>query len=474
MKKLLFSLYLVLIVSIVASQEYCEWTEPEIITDTNSFYANPIVSVYNSTSWMFYEKQEEVSSIFKMDLNDLSDNVELLSSELINYKQPHFELSNTSGFLGHLFYLSDEEGADNLYVVKLFDDNSLSSPTKIIQNSENHDIMDYSLHWDGIIGYTIDSVIYGANLFISSDTVYTGNESALDSSSFNAQVNFRTVYWQKMELDSSHIFNTRYTYNSDSGFYYWPSPTCIDSIDNSNWLISSRMPVDWGGVMAFCWEKHDTVFVLSDWNNDLFFLRTDLKPNTRQISMINWMIGVKTDFWDYYYLCFTTGLGDDSEIYCNSEYCGPEGEYLSNNNYPDDNPEVFFGEFKSSGGGGSRYYVYCIWQSHIDGHIALSMSKSVADFTSSVDENLEVDNYLKVSPNPFTENLNVSFNAHGQDAEIKIIDAQGRIVANIENINLSNDWQNITWQPPSKISQGIYVVTLKVGNITYSRKIVRQ
>lgn len=474
MKKLLFSLCLLLIVSIVASQEYCEWTEPEIITDTNSFYANPIVSVYNSTSWMFYEKQEEVSSIFKMDLNDFSDNVELLSSELINYKQPYFELSNTSSFLGYLFYLSDEEGADNLYVVKLFDDNSLSSPTKIIQNNGNQDIMDYSVHLDEIIGYTIDSVIYGANLFISSDTVYTGNETALDSSSFNAQVNFRTVYWQKMELDSSHILKTRYSYNSDSGFYYWPSPSNIDTIANCNWLITSRHSDDWFGEEIDLWVRGDTVFSISNWNDNRHVFNTDSKPNVRQITMINWTMGVKTNFWDLYYLCFTTGLGDDSEIYCNSEFCGPEGEYLSNNNYSDDNPEVFFGEFKSSSGGGWQDYVYCIWQTHIDGNTALSMSKSVADFTSSINENIVTDNFLKLSPNPFKEKLNISFNTYGQSANINIFDINGRKIASFENVNSNNDWQNIIWQPTTKISKGIYVVSMQLDGKTYSMKIVHQ
>lgn len=474
MKKQVLVLSLVLISFLLSAQEYCEWTEPELITDTSSFYANPYVSVYNNTSWLFYEKQEAVSSIFKMDLNDLSDNVELLSSELINYKQPHFELSNTSGFFGYLFYLSDEEDADNLYVVKLFDDNNLSSPIKVIQNNENQDIMDYSVHWDGIIGYTIDSVVYGAKLILGSDTVYTENQAVLDSSSFNAQVNFRTVYWQKMEMDSSHILKTRYTYNSDSGFYYWPSPTYIDTIANCNWLITSRLSDSWFGEEVNLWVRDDTVFSISNWDANRHVFNTDSKPSVRQITMINWTMGVKANFWDLYYLCFTTGLGYDSEIYCNSEYCGPEGEYLSDNNYPDDNPEVFFGEFKSSSGGGWKDYVYCIWQTHIDGNTALSMSKSVADFTLSLDENFEVDNYLKVSPNPFINNLNVSFNTNGQDAEIKIIDAQGRIVGNIENINLSNGWQNISWQPTTKIYKGIYVVSLRLDGKTYSRKVVRQ
>jgi len=57
MKKILLIASLILVCGFLEAQSP-EWTEPQTITDTNSFYANPYLAVLDETSWLFYEKQE--------------------------------------------------------------------------------------------------------------------------------------------------------------------------------------------------------------------------------------------------------------------------------------------------------------------------------------------------------------------------------------------------------------------------------
>jgi len=474
MKKPVLIIALILISFLLSAQEYCEWTEPQIITDVNSLYANPYVAVYNNTSWVFYEKQEVVSSIYKMDLNNLVDSVKLLSSENISYRSPYFKVSNNPNYLGYLFYISDETGNDNLYAVKLFEDNILGNPIKVADNTENGELMDYTIHFSDYIGFTIDSVVYGAELKFLSDSVYIENESVIDYSSFNIQISDRIAYWQKSENDSFNILYSDYNYDGNIGAFYWEIPTLIDSSGLSNWLISSKEYEHWyGGSKTYCWLKEDTVFLRSGWDENVYaFFNGDL-TNMRQISMINWAMGVKTDFWDLFFLCFATGSDNNSEIFCSME-CDYEGIYLSDNNYLDENPEVFFGEFKSGSGGSFNHYVYCIWQTHIDGKIVLSMSKSVADFTGEIKEESPSDNFLKLSPNPFSDNLDISFNTYGKNARIIVFNVYGSQIESFENLNSSRDWQSIIWNPASKISKGIYIVSLKIGGKTYTRRVIRQ
>lgn len=472
MKKSALLLSLVLLTSLINAQDYFQWSQPEIITDTNSVYSNPFVIPYGYTSWMFYEKQETKSSILRMDLNNTADIKTLLSSETINYSKPYFKNSWNPSYKGFLFYLSDEEGADNLYAAKYYENDSVGEAFKIIRNPDNSNIIDYSIYTEGYLGYTIDSNVYAAELKFYYDSVYTEKDTLLDNSSFNIIIGNRNAYWQKIESDSSHILFSMYLFNADSARFYWTNPVYVDSIGDSRWLTFSTSVENWGGD-EFCWTKNDRVigvngnYQYTDTNSISTFSQTDV----RHLSMVNWFILVKYPYEEPHYLCFTTGLEDSSEIFSSHGEMGwEEGVFITDNNYPDDNPKVYFGE----GVDYASYYVYCIWQSHINGKIALSMAKSKAFIGSAIDENYVIDNYLKVSPNPFAENLNISFNTYGQNAEIKIFDVQGRLIKIFEKMKSNNDWQSVVWQPASKISKGAYVVTLSLDGKTYVRKIVKQ
>ena len=454
------------------AQQYCEWTNPAILTDTNSVYANPAVGVYGGSSWMFYEKHEEKTSIYKMDLNDSSDNVVLLYSPTTNYTDPFFYNSENTNRFGYLFYLSDEEGEVNLYASVLFENDSLGLPIKLVENHGDLNVMDYNLGQDyNFFAYTIDSIIAVANIVFPNDSVYIKDEVVLDSSGFNVQRRYYSALWQEMLGDSSFIKKSIYSYNPDSGFSYWSEPVFVDTTGNNLWLTAGRHSQNWFGDDFHFWERNDTVFAFNEYQG-VFLMNTNSRPDVRHISEINWGIGVKNEMWDFSYLCFTTGLGDSSEIFVSADFCNEEGNYITNNNYPDDNPEVFFGEFK-----GNRmevYYVYCIWQSHINGNTSLSMSKSVAEFYGSVEEKFVTDNYLRVSPNPFNGNLSIKLKAFGQDAHLKVLNVSGQPVKNFGKISTNAEWKSVSWQPTSDLPRGIYLIVLSIGGREYVKKVVLQ
>ena len=461
-------------VSVLSAQEYCEWTEPVLITDTNSVYANPAIGVYGGSSWVFYEKHDETTSIYKMDLNDTSENVVLLTSESINYTNPCFYYNMHTNRIGYLLYLSDEEEISNLYIVELFENDSLGTTTKLSKNVTGQGVMDFSFaSYTRNIAFTTDSVVVIATLKTLVDSVYLQGEYELDSSSYNIQSGFHLALWQKTVADSSLILKSQYLHNPDSGFAYWREPEYLDSIGNSNYLITSRLSDFWFGDIYHLWVKNDTVFA-SEYGGDAFVMNTNSKPNVREISLVNWGMGVKKEMWDMHYLCFTTGLGDSSEIFSSQEFCSENGFYISNNNIPDDNPEVYFGEFAGGGSGGAKHYVYCIWQTHINGNIALSMSKSVAEFTWSIDEKTVIDDYLKVSPNPFHNQLSVDFNSHGKIAQLKIVNVYGQQIGGFDNLNSNSNWHKVNWQPTTKLSKGLYLVVLSIEGKEYVRKVVLQ
>ena len=474
MKKILLITSLFLVCNVIQAQDP-EWTEPQFITDTNSVYANPYLAVLEETSWLFYEKQEETSSILKMDINNPVDNYVVLSSATVNYSFPVFYYSYNSNYQGRILYLSDEDGYYNIYAVKLLNNDSIGIPIKLIQNTGNKNITDYSLNFNGEIGYTMDSMVYVADIHNQLDTIYIDNHTLLDSSSFNIKISYQIASWQKIENDSSHIVSSHLLF--ENGNHYWSPPFYADSTGDCQWLTTSTEAEAMGSSL-YCWENDDTVTAIVGLYPpylDTIILKTYSKTNIRHMSMITWWFGVNKDLFEPYYLCFSTGLGDSSEIFSSQfNVWNEEGVFITDNNFLDENPKVFFGETKEGSSWGWSLWVYCVWQSHVNGNIALSMSKNVADFSSSINENNSVDNYLKVYPNPFSDKLYIEFNTQGQKGSVSIYNQKGQKVGGHNNINSGNEWQTSIWQPNLQLSKGVYIVILSINGKSFARKVVLQ
>jgi len=475
MKKLAFALCLFSISILLPAQGYFEWSEPVIITDTNSVYSNPFVYPIGYTAWLFYEKNGDHSSIHKMDINQLDDNITLLSSDTYNFKMPIFVYRYSPEYLGYLFYLSDTEGVFNLYASKLFDDNTLGLPIKVIQNPENKDIMDFTIS-EFFMGFTIDSIVRTGVIRLLEDTVYTEEIIKLDTISFNIQGSNGVALWQKIENDNSHIKYSINKFDPDSGYSYWHTPEYVDSSRDCRWLIKSKF-IEESMSIEFCWLVGDVVFGNSNYHNFTppHTINTFSQSNVRELSMINWFIAVKLNYEEPHFLCFTTGLGDSSEIFSShGQYGWEEGAFISNNNYPDDNPEVYFGESLNGVYNGYAYYVYCIWQSHFDDKIALSMSKSEAYIGSDIDENRVIDNYLRVSPIPFHDNLNIMIKGSSTYGDLKVYDIEGRTISDLGKLKMDNSWQTIEWHPKPVTKHGFYFVVLTFGDKKYVKKVIYQ
>lgn len=472
MKKYTLSLFFLLLSCILFSQDYFKWSEEQIITDTLSAYSNPYVIPIGYDAWMFYQKNEDNSSIWKMNLSSLSGNKIVLNSESVNYLNPIFVWRGHPDYLGYLFYLSDIDGYQNLWASKYYENDSVGESIAVCQNLEQDDITEYSLT-EGYISYVIDSVVYASELKFYSDSVYTENETVLDSNSSNVQIQFRGVAWQKEEMDNSHIYVSNYEYNEDNEEFYWTEPAYLDSVGNSSSLSRSNSVFGWG-YNHFCWVNNNFIRVYSGGSNYEQYdtINNFQQNNVRQIGMVNWDIAVRYPFELPHYVAFTINEGEESEIFSShGEFGMEDSAHISHNSYMDENPKLFFGE-SVDGWGTQAYYVYCIWQSHINGNIALSMSKAKAFIGSKIDENVTTENFLKISPNPFRDRLNITYNSYNQNGEIKIVNINGELIAEFNNIKPSTAWESLEWLPDSQHSKGIYMVIYNFGNKQISIKVV--
>ena len=93
---------------------------------------------------------------------------------------------------------------------------------------------------------------------------------------------------------------------------------------------------------------------------------------------------------------------------------------------------------------------------------------------ASVEENSPVVN-LGVFPNPTTNTLNINFelNNSSENTDIKLIDANGRVVKIISSSNTFQGFNRISTDV-SELSKGIYFLTIQSGNSIVTKRIVKQ
>ena len=95
---------------------------------------------------------------------------------------------------------------------------------------------------------------------------------------------------------------------------------------------------------------------------------------------------------------------------------------------------------------------------------------SCGDFSlpASVDEIGNI-NSLSIYPNPTSNNITINFTSTSKNVSIKIYDATGRLVKNIENAKSSENTINV-----SELQNGLYILNLQDGNNSLTKRFVKQ
>jgi len=72
----------------------------------------------------------------------------------------------------------------------------------------------------------------------------------------------------------------------------------------------------------------------------------------------------------------------------------------------------------------------------------------------------------KIYPNPFSDFIQINYGVF-QDAKVslQVFDIQGRLVANLQEINLKPEKYTAEWRPDSNIRSGHYFVALKINDV---------
>jgi protocatechuate 3,4-dioxygenase beta subunit len=96
--------------------------------------------------------------------------------------------------------------------------------------------------------------------------------------------------------------------------------------------------------------------------------------------------------------------------------------------------------------------------------------------TSARDIHVDKGIVYKASPNPFTDRITIKYGVFRKSkVSLLVYDMQGRMIANLEERELSPEIYEAVWQPNSSLPNGHYFIALRINDLqVHYLKVIRQ
>ncbi len=462
MKKYLLLLAFIYVVQIdhIQCQPANNWSEPVILTDTVSYNSNPNLLI-NSHD-LFYEKKFyplSPTSIYYRDLYYMNE-IPVLSNDSISYRNPLPIIVEYDNY--YLMYESNQNGNYDIYAIEYFFNGNFGNTIQLTTTPDDESLLKVSYNYEGSYFGTwiANENVYVANIDYYFGDLFFENIEILDTGNCSNPVcEYGDVYWQRFENNEFHIYRA----GNNSG--NWTDPLTLYTIGNNVGLTMTRVLWDeFEGCPV--WENEGEILYYNSYNGEVNTFEINGIDSAYQLSSFYYYVNTGEGYLST--VSFTTGTGNDQEIYVDGGY-GLELENISNNNVKDSHSKLFQGP--SCGG---YWEFYCIWQSNINGYTALNSSMTYIIF-GDVEES-KYEKSLSIYPNPFKETLNIDLIKKNPDLSIlEIFTINGKKLLRRKFQGQAGTLQSIIWNPEGdgiKLSEGIYLVKITQGKSSIVRKVV--
>ena len=276
--------------------------------------------------------------------------------------------------------------------------------------------------------------------------------------------NSKYIMWEKKIDTLSHIYRSDKT-----GLNLWTEPILVY---DSGFVINLNK--DAIHLERFTWSAYtDSTWKLLTYNvgsnNIMEFDIVQEKPFDPAITEYVVCLKSGQDLLPYF-ITFPYEDNDHDEIFINQDPWTPNFVNLSNSGTENQRPNIFLGE--SASGYYNCWYMYNVWESFQNEHWQLYYSKTIM-CCDGVEELILQRHFIKVSPNPFSEKLNISYVLDNRcKVKIEIVNMYGKVISTLIDELQNKGEQSVTWSPSKEIANGVYFILLQKDNELYAQKII--
>ena len=464
--------------SVVPAQELYEWSEPQPVTDSVSFNSNPSSWLINYDQlYLFYEKRycdTCNSAIWGRNITTLTPESRMISG-VFNYSYPLFYNAYSNLFKGFLLFLSDSLGNTEIYASVVENDFTIGETYQLTSSpgAKSHLITSHEYDNHPIIGWIQDSVAWSATSVINGNSISLENIIKIDSLSVtDLKYNYEYAYVQRKDGDSLHLYYHFYDYDPVTQTRFWQQAEPIDTTGNNTQLnLNSGSTVF--GIESIVWVKENQLYIYSIqgwWGPPINTINTYNLPNISQPSLIAWDMPVKFEYDAPHVLTFSSGTGDNSEVYGSfGFYSDNDTTNITHNNIADSSPALFWGEATQP----ESNFVYVVWQSQRHGHTPLYFSKAKAYIGSGIDENNAGTISLNANPNPFGKQLEINVvSTKNAEINLSVFSLSGKAVWR-KTVQISDqEIHTYDWNPGKQIPKGMYLIVAEQNGVKVTKRVV--
>lgn len=466
-------------------QGFYDWSDKFPLTDSVTDNVNPhMVIIYNGNQEllnMVWEKSVNTSSsaIYYDDLLTPDEPQALVSEPGVHFTHPKILEVNGDEFLFYVFYQSDQNGNQDIYFMKYGTDGLFTGPfpfaTAEFDEQEFATDNDPYFKKSSQSRYVVSSFAWtsGGELFTSdlenNGNVYTFTDPVLidgGTCTNPVVVTNQMIYYIREDDSGSFI----YVVYKQTSLGTWTEPEIYFNEGNCFNLAEDNVTPQYLAWSADSNGVFRSYMANSYWDYNGYALGpesdTPLDP-----AVCTVVIGVAPEhdqFMDYY-LAFPYLEDGYEEIFMNEDWGGEDFMNFSQSNTENHNPEFFIGESYNYEW---CFYVYLTWEEFRNNHWQIFCAKTIMCY-GGVDENGSNDSFFKTFPNPFTDEVAVSYSLLSDEViNIEVVDLYGRIISELYNGKQLAGKHEIQWNG-KEAPPGLYFIRFSSDRFSSSTRVLK-
>jgi hypothetical protein len=475
-KIVVFTLLILLFPNFCFTQTY-NWSIPQPITDSVSDNKNPVVITIGDNGFMFWEKSTDSLStaIYMRNLTNMTEPVEILALNGVHFRNPQFIRFGGNPAPDTLFYLlyeTDQNGNIDIHYLKYCQDGNFYGPEPAIISPNN----DRHLRVDGgrLVWERNGNILY-SHIEGSSGGPYSFAEPVIfdENECLNPVICPIAIAYEKSVNSNSKIYCSFYdlqnsTWLPPEELYTAGHNTSLSFIDIGIWG-SVGTSLLWESLQDGQWEIYVYDFSLQELHDLDIQSSSQLYPNGLEVAII---LKKQNDYLELSYLTFLKNENGNDDIFVNDQHSIFQFFNLSNSLFEDLNPRVVVGRYYWG-----TYYIYDIWESFRNGHWQFYMSETMLVVSIEEQNISEKGVNIKISPNPFRENLLISYLLKSEcSVELSIYDHNGKHVTTLVNERKSAGKHDYIWDGKDNsnniVSPGLYFIRFIANNSSVIEKAI--